>query len=162
MICCSVRTRRLLAAASILLAAACGNSTPTPTAIDKAVITLTTNPNPILAVASNQVGTAFSAAYKAVITESAGQGAQVQAVNSTLYDDVSGVVVGIVNYDSADLKVFVGADRVEANGTLEVPIQINYIIPSDPTLKAAHLQVLVNLKDDKGNPITASILVKVE
>jgi hypothetical protein len=157
-----VRTRRNLAAASILLAAACGNSTPSPTAIDKAVITLNTNPNPIPAVVSNRVGTAFSAAYKVVVTETAGQGAQVQALNSTLYDDVTGVVVGIVNYDSADLKVFVGEDRVEANGTLEVPIQVDYVIPSDPTLKAAHLQVLVNLKDDKGNAITSSILVKVE
>jgi hypothetical protein len=162
MTCCSVRTRRILAAASILLAAACGNSTPTPTAIDRAVITLSTNPNPILAVVSSRTGTAFSVAYKVVITETAGQGGQVQAVNSTLYDDVTGVVVGIVNYDSADLKVFVGADRVEANGTLEVPIQIDYVIPSDPTLKAARLQVLVNLKDDKGNAITSSLLVKVE
>ncbi len=162
MTCCSTRTRRLLATASILLAAACGNNTPTPTAIDRAVITLNTDPNPIPAVVSSRVGTAFSARYKVIITETAGQGGQLQAVNSTLYDDLTGVVVGLVNYDSADLKVFVGSDRVEANGTLEVPIQLDYVIPSDPTLKAARLQVLVNLKDDKGNALTGSILVKVE
>ena len=134
---CSARKLRPLAAASILLASACGSDPVSPTDIERAVITVNTDPNPIPAVASTRVGTTFSARFKVVIKEIAGQGGEVQAVNTTLYDDLSGAIVGLVNYDTSDLLVFVGQKRVEANGTLEVPIQIDYAIPSDPSLKAA-------------------------
>ena len=162
MILCSVRTRRLFAAAAILLATSCGNNGSSPTGVLRAVISVTTDPNPIPAVASSRVGAAFSARYKVVIKELAGQGGEVQAVNSTLYDEVTGLIVGLVNYDSSDLIVFVGKNRVEANGTLEIPIQIDYLIPSDSTLKAARLQVLVNVKDDRDNAVSSSVLVKVQ
>jgi hypothetical protein len=155
------RPLRLLAAASILLAAGCGNNPVSPTDVLRAVISVSTDPNPVTAVASTRIGTTFSARFKVVIKELAGQGGEVQAVNSTLYDDSTGLIVGLVTYDTADLVVFVGEKRVEANGSLEVPIQIDYAIPSDPTLKAARLQVLVSLKDDRGNMVSSSVLVKV-
>ena len=160
----SPRSRWLGAAASVLVAAtwsAC-NSNPTPTSVPRAIITVNSDPNPIPAVASQRVGTTFSARYKVVITENAGQGCEVQAVNSTLYDEVSGVIVGIVNYDTADLLVFVGQKRIEANGTMEVPIQIDYFIPNDVTAKAARLNVLVNVKDDHDNLVSSSALVRVQ
>ena len=111
MFCCSARKLRLLAAASILLASGLRvEHTPSPTDIERAVITVNTDPNPIPAVASTRVGTAFSARFKVVIKEIAGQGGEVQAVNSTLYDELSGAIVGLVNYDTSDLLVFVGAE----------------------------------------------------
>jgi hypothetical protein len=158
----SARKLRPLAVASILLASGCGSDPVSPTDIERAVITVNTDPNPIPAVASTRVGTAYSARFKVVIKELAGQGGEVQAVNTTLYDDLSGAIVGLVNYDTSDLLVFVGQKRLEANGTLEVPIQIDYAIPSDPSLKAARLHVFVQVKDDRGNNVTSSALVKVE
>jgi hypothetical protein len=158
---CSPRARRLLAVGSILLAAACGNNVVSPTDVLRAQITVGTDPNPVTVVASTRIGTTFSARFKVVITETAGQGGEVQAVNSTLYDDSTGLIVGLVDYDTADLLVFVGEKRVEAKGKLEVPIQIDYAIPSDPLQKAARLQVLVTLKDDRGNLVSSSVLVKV-
>jgi hypothetical protein len=162
MFCCSERVLRLLVPASIVLAAACSTNTPSPTDVLRAVISVNTNPNPVTVVASTRLGSTFSARFKVVIKEVAGQGGEVQAVNSTLYDDSTGLIVGLVNYDSSDLVVFVGEKRVEANGTLEVPIQIDYAIPSDPTLKAARLQVFVSLKDDRDNLVSSSVLVKVQ
>jgi hypothetical protein len=162
---CSVRAPRTVAAASILLAAssfACGGNPVSPTDVLRAVISVNTNPNPVTAIASTRLGTTFSARFKVEVTESAGQGGEVQAVNSTLYDEVTGKIVGAVNYDSADLLVFVGQKRIEANGTLEVPIQIDYLIPTDVTAKAARLQVLVTFKDDRGNTVSSSVLVKVQ
>jgi len=161
----SCRSRESLwrvAVAAALLAPACGSNTPSPTDVERAAITLSVDPTPVVAVASNRFGTTFSARFKVVIKETAGQGGEVQAVKTTLYDEVSGFPVGVVNYDSADLLVFVGAKRVEAGASLEVPIQIDYVIPSDATAKAARLNAIVELKDDKGNAVTASILVKVE
>ena len=154
--------RRLLVAAALLLTTACSTNTPTATDVLRAVITVTTNPNPISALPSTRLGTAFSARFKVVVKEVAGQGGEVQAVNSTLYEDASGAIVGLVNYDTSDLIVFVGQKRLEANGTLEVPIQMDYTNPSDVTLAAARLQVLVNLKDDRGNNVSSSVLVRVQ
>ena len=151
-----------LVLAAALIAPACGSSTPNPTAVARAVITVTVDPNPVAAVASTRIGTTFSARFKVVITETAGQGGEVQSVKTTLFDELSGAVVGSVFYDSADLVVFVGAKRVEANGTLTVPIQIDYAIPNDVTAKAARLVAVVDLKDDKGNAVSGSILVKVQ
>ena len=159
---CSPRALRLVVAASVLLAPACSSNTPSPTQVLRAVISVNTDPNPVPAVAATRLGSAFSARFKVVIKELAGQGGEIQAVNSTLYDDSTGLIVGLVNYDTSDLIVFVGQKRVEANGTLEVPIQMDYAIPSDPTIKAARLQVLVNLKDDRGNNVSSSVLVRVQ
>jgi hypothetical protein len=161
MSCCSLRVRRILAVASILVAAACGNNTVSPTDVLRAQITVNTDPNPITVIASTRLGSAFSARFKVLITELAGQGGELQAVNCTLYDDSTGLIVGLVNYDTSDLIVFVGEKRVEANGKVEVPIQIDYVIPSDPLLKAARLNVLVTLKDDRANLVSSSVLVKV-
>jgi hypothetical protein len=162
---CSVRAPRLLAVASILLAGvgvACNDTSVSPTDVLRAVISVNTNPNPVTALASTRLGTTFSAQFKVEVKESAGQGGELQAVNSTLYDDLTGLIIGVVNYDTADLLVFVGQKRIEANGTFEVPIQIDYVIPSDVTAKAARLQVLVNFKDDRGNTVSSSVLVKVQ
>jgi hypothetical protein len=162
MFCSFVRRPLVLTAASILLATACGTNAVSPTDVLRAVISVNTDPNPVTVVTSTRLGTTFSARFKVVVKELAGQGGEVQAVNSTLYDDSTGLIVGLVNYDTSDLVVFVGQKRVEASGTLEVPIQMDYVIPSDPTLKAARLHVLVNLKDDRGNIVSSSVLVKVQ
>jgi len=162
MSCCSPRVLRFLAAASFLVMVACSTNNPSPTSVPRAVITVGTDPNPVPAVSATRVGTAYSARFKVVIKEIAGQGGEVQSVTSTLYEDSSGVIVGLVTYDTSALIVFVGEERVEANGTLEVPIQIDYTNPSDVTVPAARLHVLVNLKDDRDNVVSASALVRVQ
>ncbi len=162
---CSPRAPRLLAVAAILVAVlgvACGDSPVSPTDVLRAVISVNTTPNPVAAVASTRAGTTFSAQFKVQITELAGQGGEFQAINSTLYDDLTGLIVGAVNYDNSDLTVFVGKKRIEAGGTFELPVQMDYVIPSDVLAKAARLQVLVTLKDDRGNLVSSSVLVKVQ
>jgi hypothetical protein len=130
--------------------------------VDRAILAVSIDPTPILAAASNRLGTAYSARFKVVVRETAGQGGELLAVETTLYDDVSGLPVGVFNYDGDALVVFVGKKRVEAGGSLEVPIQIDYLIPSDAAAKAAHLNARVEMRDDRGNMVSASILVKVE
>jgi hypothetical protein len=142
--------------------AACSTNNPSPTAVLRAAITVGTDPNPVPVVSATRLGSAFSARFKVVIREIAGQGGEVQAVTSTLYEEASGAIVGLVTYDTSALIVFVGEKRVEANGTLEVPIQIDYTNPSDATVPTARLHVLVNLKDDRGNIVSSSALVRVQ
>jgi hypothetical protein len=156
------RVARLGLAASVLLAVPACNNTPSPTEVARAQISADVTPRPIAALPSNRLGYAFTAQFKVVISEIAGQGGEVQEVTSTLYDEVSLAEVGLVTYDSADLVVFVGEKRVEAGGRLEVPQQIDYVIPGNAALKAAVLHVVVRFKDDRANNLRSSALVKVE
>ena len=150
-----------LAIAAAVFLPACSD-TPNPTGVPRAFITLSVDPTPVIAVPSTRVGAAFSARFKLVIKETAGQGGEVKGVRATLYDEVTGALVGSLYYDTADMIVFVGEERVEAGGTLEVPIQIDYVIPQDVNAKAARLHANVDFEDDKGNAVNATILVKVE
>jgi len=156
------RSARLGVAAALILVIPACNSTPTPTEVARAQITATVNPNPIAAIASNRLGYAYTAQFKVLINEIAGQGGEVQEVTSTLYDEATLVEVGLVTYDSSDLVVFVGEKRVEANGSLEVPQQIDYVIPGNAALKAAVLHVVVRFKDDRTNNLRTTALVKVQ
>jgi hypothetical protein len=151
----------LVAAAAVVLAVGC-NNTPSPTTVARAQIDVSVVPTPVAAVVSSRVGFAFAAPFKVVINEVAGQGGEVQEVTSTLYDPDTMREIGLLSYDSSDLVVFVGSKRVEAGGTLTVPMQIDYVITSDVTAKAALLSVIVRFKDDRTNNLRASALVRVQ
>jgi hypothetical protein len=150
-----------VAAAAVVLAVGC-NNTPSPTDVAKAQITVSVVPTPVTAIVSSRLGFSFAAPFKVVINEVAGQGGEVQEVTATLYDRESMREVGLLSYDTADLVVFVGSKRVEANGSLTVPMQIDYVIPSDVTAREALLSVVVRFKDDRTNNMRTSALVRVE
>ena len=64
-----------------------------------------------------------------MITESNGGTGKVLFVSSQIFDPETGVQVALNYFDSADLKVFVGSDTIEPNGTLIVPQTASYILP---------------------------------
>ena len=81
-------------------------------------------------------------------------------VNSSVYDPVSGKLMGQTVYDSADLTVFVGTKRVDAAGSLTFTHQVSYTLPD--LSKAAPLTVSVQFKDDRGNLLNTSTLVQIQ
>jgi len=153
------QTPFLRIAAALLLVVAlagCGNSSPTPTGVGSAVITLTIAPNPIAAVPTS--GSTFVVRWTSTIKETAGQGATVELVEARLYDDATGIVIAANAFDDKDLVVFVGSKRVEASSSLEIPQELSY---TATVKRAALLTVRVRVKDDKGNTLEQSLLVKV-
>jgi hypothetical protein len=80
-------------------------------------------------------------------------------VNGTVFDDDSGITVGLNNYDSADLLVFVGTKRIDASQSRDIQQEITYQLPGTST--KAILTINVSFKDDRGNFISQSILVRV-
>lgn len=145
--------------AALLLVVAlpgCGNSTPTPTGVASAVIRLTIAPNPIATISTS--GSTFVVRWTSTIKETAGQGATVELVEARLYDDATGVVIAANAFDDKDLVVFVGSKRVEASSSLDVPQELSYTATAK---RAALLTVRVRVKDDKGNTLEQSLLVKV-
>jgi hypothetical protein len=157
---------RALAVLALILAglsAACSNTNPTaPTpGVDLAVITLSVDPNPIIATPSASPGFSFAVQFTVIIQETSGVGGNMQLVRSTLFDPVTGQTVALNTYDDKDLIVFSGTNRVEPKGTLKVTQILNYTIASNNLTKAANLTVFIQFKDDHGNVLTQSQLVQV-
>ena len=148
-------TAVLLAA---LLLPACDDSSTNLPDIPRSVILVTVVPNPVIGVQNALTGS-VSAAYVVQIRELAGLGATITFVNSTVFDPETGVQVGASYFDSADLKVFIGSDRVEAQGELDVPQTVTYALP-DARLEA-DLTVNVQAVDDQGGLINQSVLARV-
>jgi hypothetical protein len=150
----------VLVLASGLLAAACGNDNVTlPDGASRAIIQVTIEPSPVPPSQNPLTGT-VSVGYKVVITETNGLGGEVLFVSSQIYDPETGLQVALTYFDAADLVVFVGSKRLEPLGTLNVPQTASYVLPDYRV--PALLAVNVQMKDDRGNLLNQSVLVKIE
>jgi len=154
----ALRRRHALVLAVALLLPACGGDVTTPSG-QRAVIAVTVDPNPVPPSQSPLTGV-VSVGYKIVITETNGGSGEVLFVSSQIYDPESGAQVALTYFDSSDLVVFVGSKKIEPLGTLTVPQTASYILPDFRT--AAQLTVNVQVKDDQGNLLNQSLLVKIE
>jgi hypothetical protein len=155
-----VRGPRLIAVAALAFAVlpGCSNSSPSvPDGVLRSQIVLSVTPSPLVPVTATPPF--YSLRYSVKISEANGLGGEIQYVNGTVFDDVSGLTVGVNNYDSSDILVFVGSQRIDANGSRDVNQQIDYALPGGST--KAILTVNVQFKDDRGNFVTQSILVRV-
>jgi len=152
------RRRVALVLAAALLAPACGEDITGP-AGSRAVIAVTVDPNPVRGSQSPLTGV-VSVGYKVVITEVNGGSGEVLFVSSQIYDPETGAQVALTYFDSSDLVVFVGSKEIEPLGTLTVAQTASYILPDFRT--AAQLTVNVQMKDDQGNLLNQSVLVKIE
>jgi len=153
-------SRRLaLLLAGALLAPACGNNNVTLPDVTRAVLEVTVDPNPVPGT-QNEITGSVSGAYSVVITETNGLGGDLVFVNSQVFDPETGLLVALNYFDAADLVVFVGGKRVEPGGTLTVPQTTSYTLPD--YRKPALLAVSVQMKDDRGNLLNQSVLVKIE
>lgn len=141
-----------------LLLPGCSDDSPPVDGAVRAVIFVSVVPNPAIGVQNILTGS-VSVAYIVQIRELAGLGGSVQFVSSTVFDPESGVQVATNYFDSADLKVFVGSDRVEANGELDVSQSVSYALPDFRV--DADMTVAVQVIDDRGSLINASTLVRV-
>jgi hypothetical protein len=138
----------------------CSNNTPsTPSGVTRAVITVAVDPNPPQATLSTTALGYLHVRFNVVIKELAGLGGEFVFVNSTIFDQASGLSVAVNNYDSADLLVFVGSKRIEGSQTVTISQQLDYLLPTGNT--DARLTVNVQLRDDVGNVLNQSILVSI-
>jgi hypothetical protein len=156
------RRRAALAAAAvvaIVVMPSCESDTTSPTDVLNAVVQVTVEPNPVPAVQNPLTGS-VSASYRITIAELAGLGGEVQFVSSTVYNPADGQQVAVNYFDSTDLTVFVGSNRLEPGGTLAVPQTLSYILPD--LGRAASVTVAVQVKDDRQNLINRSLLVPIQ
>jgi hypothetical protein len=153
------RRRLALVLATALLAPACGGNGVTLPDVSRAAITVTVDPTPVPG-SQNALTGVVSVAYKVVITEVNGLGGKVLFVSSQIYDPETGKQAALTYFDGSDLIVFVGTDKIDAHGTLNVPQTATYVLPD--YRKPAHLAVNVQMKDNRGNLLNQSVLVPIE
>jgi hypothetical protein len=146
------------ALAATLALAGCGGDNPTVPDVPRSVITLAVTPNPITG-SQNAITGFVTVAYVVTITELAGLGGEVQFVSGSVFDPVTGAQVGLNYFDSDDLVVFVGENRVEAGGSLNVPQTIGFVLPE--FRREATLTVSVQFRDDRENLLNVSLLVHI-
>lgn len=147
--------------AGVMALAGCGGggSSPTAPAPTAAVLSVTENPNPIIAGQGAQ-GFALSAIFNVVVTESAGIGANVNFVNVTLRDATTGVEVGTVNLGANQIVQDAGSNHVPAKGTLTIPnFAILYTLPLGG--RQATLTIALQMQDDAGNVVNRTLTVPV-
>lgn len=144
--------------AALLLLPGCSSGSPTiPDGVLRSAIALSVTPSPLVPISS--LPPLYSLRYTVKISEVAGLGGELEYVNGTVFDDVSGLTVGFNNYDSADILVFVGTKRIDAGQSRDVQQEITYQLPVNST--KAILTVNIQFKDDRGNFVSQSILVRV-
>jgi len=155
------RRRAALVAAALvaLVLPSCGSDSGTLPDVYAALIQVTVDPNPIIG-SQNLLTGSVSATYKVTIDELAGLGGEVQFVSSTVFDPATGAQVALNYYDSADLTVFVGSKRIEPKGTLVVPQTVTYTLPD--LAKQTNVTISVQVKDDRENISTRSLLVPIQ
>jgi hypothetical protein len=159
----NLRLRRAVrlvpALAAALLLPSCGEDTGTLPDVATAVVQLTVDPNPVTGLQNNLTGS-VTASYKITLQEFAGLGANVEFVSSAVYEPTSGALLILNYYDAADLKVFVGSDRLEPKGTLDIAHSVTYTL-SDLT-KATNISVTAQIRDDRDNLHYKTLLVPVQ
>lgn len=153
------RSALLLPFAAALLLPACGEDTGTLPDVTRAGLQVVVDPTPVAGV-QNPITGSVAASYRVRITETNGLGGKVVFVSSQIFDPQTGLQVAGSYFDSTDLVVFVGSDRLDPGGTLEVPQNPAYVLPD--FRREAQLTVNVQLKDDRSNVINQSVLVKIE
>jgi hypothetical protein len=139
----------------------CSSNTPsTPSGVLRAVLALTVTPNPVKTNLSS--APVLVVQYTVKVAETAGLGGEVQYVNGTIFNQATGATIAFSSYDTSDILVFVGSKRLEAGKSIDVPQQLNFVLPTGTTSINAVLTVAVQVKDDRGNFVNQSILVPVQ
>ena len=153
-------SRAFLCAGAFAASTGCHSSSPTtPTSVVRAVLVLSVTPNPVTATITNVVGPVYTTQWTTKIQETAGLGGFVQQVKASIYDNATGILVSTTVFDDKDLIVFVGTNRIDPNGSIEVPQQVSYQLSVNQS--EATLTVDVTFKDDKGFTQEPSFLAKI-
>jgi hypothetical protein len=152
---------RGLSSVAVLLAAlvlpACDDTVTVP-GTGRAVIFVTVEPNPVVGVQNTLTGS-VTASYEVRVREVGGTGGTIRFINSTVFDPETGVQYANSFFDSSDLKVFIGTDRIEPEGEVSLTQTVSYTLPEFRV--PASMTVSAQVEDDRGLVVNHSILVSI-
>jgi hypothetical protein len=133
---------------------------PTPPAPPSgAALNLSLNESPVEAVPGGEGGTPWSAAFTVNVREGSGIGGQIDFVRATLAD-ASGGLLAETELDAGEVSAQLGDNRIAGGGREEIPLSLNFAFPAD--VSSADLHVTVEVRDDRGNTVTAAADDKIQ
>jgi len=149
-------------AVAVLAAAfvACGGGSPSAPTVASAVLSVSANPSQIAAVPCSGCGagsTDREAATTVTVTETAGLGAAVTAIEMTLRETGTNAVLASGAFDAAAVTQLAGSNRVPARGTLSVRCGVHYA--DNLAGRTGVLTYVVRATDDRGNQLSQTIAV---
>ena len=143
----------------VALLPGCGRSSSVVGTGTRAFLSVTIDPTPVVSKPSTTSIGYTNVSYTVKIAESGGLGGQFVFINATVFDVNTGLSIGVNNYDAADLQVFVGSKRLEANASVAVKQQIDFLIPT--VTMGTRLTIAVQFRDDHGSVLNQAVLVNV-
>ena len=123
-----------------------------------ASLNLSLNASPVEATVGGEGGTPWSAAFTLNVRETSGIGGQIDSVRATLAD-AGGASLADTELDAAAVSAQLGDNRITGGGREEIPLSLNFAFPED--VPSGDLRVTVQLRDDRGNTVTATTDDKV-
>jgi hypothetical protein len=119
-----------LAVLSGLVATGCAKSTDTTTSTSTSymVLTMTVTPNPASAVTSNVEGYAWTTSFTVTVAESGGVAGTIYSVQASL-NEASGGIEVVTDKEVEQVQVGATSSTLAANGSVNIPITINYTLP---------------------------------
>lgn len=134
---------------------------PTPAPAQRAAVTLTNSPDPIIATASGNPSFPWTATWEVVIRESAGLGGNVDFINVGLRNLAGFESPSVSNWGADRIITRAGTNHFAAGGTLRIPLSTTYTSGNVGGSRTIDLIVTAQIHDDRGNLITATSEVRV-
>lgn len=150
-------TLTLVALVAAILGACSDESS---TSADPAELTLTFSPATVTAQSSPRAGFDFRASFTVQVTETAGVGATITSINSTLYESAGGIIVGTPDQgEDVVAAVSAATNRIDAFGTATIGFTIDYRLNGGG--REALVDVTVQIEDDNDRVVSETERVGV-
>lgn len=160
--------RTLLAGGLVALAGCGGNDTPTnpgppPTTLPaRAAITVSFDPDPVIAEASGNAQFPWRYTYTLIVRESAGLACNLNRWEETLINPVTNLQAAPSTYGVAEAQRLAGSNFIAAMGTLRIPRGGLYSAGgSAGTGRQVNHRTVVQVIDAAGNTINADNTIRI-
>lgn len=155
----TLRPRLLVSSLLALVSFACTDSGTTSATGTVANVQLTVSPTTVTAEPSTDASYQYQTDFTLNLTETAGTGATVNSITASVAEMSGGIAVNTGTVLD-QFKVSSSSNRVEALGSLDIPIQVLYTLPGGGT--QAQVAITLSIVDDNGIAVGGSVAVNIQ
>ncbi len=151
--------RMAVCLAPLTLAAGCNDTSTTSDSVTVAVVDVTVQPETVTSQPSTNADFQRMASFTLDLDETAGTGATIASVNTTVAEAAGGITVVSANPVEYQVHVDSTTNRIEANGTASIGFDVSYTLPGGGSEALATVALSIN--DDNGVAVGGSFQVLI-
>jgi hypothetical protein len=141
------------------LASSACNSTTTSANGGIAQVGVAVSPTTITSQSSTNANYQYEADFTLNLTETGGVAATVTSISSDVAEVVGGIAVSTGNVVQ-EIQVNSTSNRLNANGTLSIPVQVFYTLPEGGS--QAQVTIALAIVDDNGDSVGGNLSVDIQ